>query len=194
MKSGIGVVPEGIELSSSRVRPGDAILVSGTLGDHGIAILSQREGMSFEEPIESDTAALHELVEVMVHAFPDIHAMRDPTRGGLAATLVEIASRRRLGMEIDETLVPVRDSVRGACEILGIDPFFVANEGKLVAFVPEEGAHAVLAAMRFHPLGKDAVRIGRVVEDRRGMVRVRTAIGGERILDLPFGEVLPRIC
>lgn len=192
--SGIGVVRDGIELSSSRVRPGDAILVSGTLGDHGIAILSQREGMSFEEPIESDTAPLHNLVEAMLHAFPDIHAMRDPTRGGLAATLVEIASRRKLGMEIDETLVPVRDSVRGACEILGIDPFFVANEGKLVAFVPDAGAAVVLGAMRSHPLGRDSVRIGRVVEDRRGMVRVRTSIGGERILDLPFGEVLPRIC
>ena len=192
--SGIGLVRDGIEMSSSRVRPGDAILLSGTMGDHGIAILSQREGMSFEEPIESDTAPLHELVETMVNAFPAIHAMRDPTRGGLAATLVEIASRQRLGMEIDETLVPVRDSVRGACEILGIDPFFVANEGKLVAFVPENGADAVLAAMRAHPLGASAVRIGSVVEDRRGMVRVRTAIGGERILDLPFGEVLPRIC
>lgn len=192
--SGIGVVPEGIELSSSRVRPGDAILVSGTMGDHGIAILSQREGMAFEEPIESDTAPLHELVAAMLDAFPGIHAMRDPTRGGLAATLVEIASRQKLGMEIDETLVPIRDSVRGACEILGIDPFFVANEGKLVAFVPEEGAHAVLTAMRGHRLGASASRIGSVVEDRRGMVRVRTAIGGERILDLPFGEVLPRIC
>lgn len=192
--SGIGVVPEGIELSSSHVRPGDAILVSGTMGDHGIAILSQREGMAFEEPIESDTAPLHELVAAMLNAFPGIHAMRDPTRGGLAATLVEIASRQKLGMEIDETLVPVRDSVRGACEILGIDPFFVANEGKLVAFVPEEGAAAVLNAMRNHPLGADASLIGSVVEDRRGMVRVRTAIGGERILDLPFGEVLPRIC
>lgn len=192
--SGIGRVWDGIEMSSSRVRPGDVILVSGTMGDHGMAILSQREGMSFDEPIESDTAPLHHLVEVMLDAFPGIHALRDPTRGGLAATLVEIASRRKLGMEIDETAVPIRDSVRGACEILGIDPFFVANEGKLVAFVPEEGAEAVLEAMRAHPLGAGAVRIGRVVEDRRGMVRVRTTIGGERVLDLPFGEVLPRIC
>ena len=192
--SGVGVVRDGIEMSSSRVRPGDAILVSGTMGDHGMAILSQREGMSFDEPIESDTAPLQHLVERMLDAFPNIHAMRDPTRGGLAATLVEIASRRKLGMEIDETAVPIRDSVRGACEILGIDPFFVANEGKLVAFVPKEGAEAVLEAMRNHPLGRSAVRIGRVVEDLRGMVRVRTTIGGERILDLPFGEVLPRIC
>jgi len=192
--SGIGVVHEGVELSSSRVLPGDVILISGSVGDHGIAILSQREGMAFDEPMESDTAPLYELVAAMLEAFPGIHAMRDPTRGGLAATLVEIAARQKLGMEIDETLVPVRDSVRGACEILGIDPFFVANEGKLVAFVPQEGAESVLAAMRAHPLGTAAAQIGRVVEDRRGMVRVRTAIGGERILDLPFGEVLPRIC
>ncbi|HET7712130.1 MAG TPA: hydrogenase expression/formation protein HypE [Thermoanaerobaculia bacterium] len=192
--SGIGVVPEGIELSSSRVRPGDAILLSGTIGDHGIAILAQREGMAFEEPLESDTAPLHELVGEMLNAFPGIHAMRDPTRGGLAAALVEIASRQTVGMEIDEGRVPIRESVRGACELLGIDPMFVANEGKLVAFVPEEGADAVLAAMRAHRCGAAAVRIGTVVEDRRGMVRVRTSIGGERILDLPFGEVLPRIC
>lgn len=192
--SGIGIVRDGVELSSSRVRPGDAILISGTVGDHGIAILSQREGMAFDEPIESDTAALHGLVAAMLDACPAIHAMRDPTRGGLAATLVEIASRQKAGMEIEEISVPIRDSVRGACEILGIDPFFVANEGKLVAFVPEDGADDVLAAMRSHPLGAGAVRIGRVVEDRRGMVRVRTTIGGERILDLPFGEVLPRIC
>lgn len=192
--SGIGVVRAGIEMSSSRVEPGDAILLSGTMGDHGIAILSQREGMAFDEPIESDTEPLHRLVEAILNVFPGVHAMRDPTRGGLAATLVEIASRQTLGMEIDETAVPVKDSVRGACEILGIDPFFVANEGKLVAFVPEEGADAVLAAMRAHPQGSAATRIGRVVEDRRGLVRVRTSIGGERILDLPFGEVLPRIC
>lgn len=192
--SGIGVVAKGIDLSSSRVRAGDAILVSGTVGDHGIAILSQREGMAFDEPIESDTAPLHELVASMLDAYPGIHAMRDPTRGGLAASLVEIASRQKIGMEIDENTIPVRDSVRGACEILGLDPLFVANEGKLVAFVPQEGAAAVLSAMRAHPLGGGAAFIGTVIKDIRGMVRVRTAIGGERILDLPFGESLPRIC
>ena len=192
--SGIGLVAPGIDLSSSRVQPGDAILVSGTIGDHGIAILSQREGMAFDEPMESDTAPLHDLVARMLDAYPAIHAMRDPTRGGLAATLVEIASRQKLGMQIDETLVPIRDSVRGACEILGLDPMLVANEGKLVAFVPGEGSATVLEAMRHHPLGLNAVEIGHVVDDRRGLVRVRTSIGGERILDLPFGEALPRIC
>lgn len=192
--SGIGVVAPGLDLSSSRVQAGDAILVSGTIGDHGIAILSQREGMAFDEPMESDTAPLHDLVAAMLDAYPGIHAMRDPTRGGLAATLVEIASRQKLGMHIDETVVPIRDSVRGACEILGLDPMLVANEGKLVAFVPQAGADAVLAAMRHHPLGGRAARIGTVVDDRRGLVRVRTSIGGERILDLPFGESLPRIC
>ena len=192
--SGIGLVAPDLELSSSRVKAGDAILVSGTIGDHGIAILSQREGMAFDEPMESDTAPLHDLVATMLEASPTIHAMRDPTRGGLAATLVEIASRQKLGMQVDETLVPIRDSVRGACEILGLDPMLVANEGKLVAFVPQSGAGNVLAAMRRHPLGRNAARIGDVVDDRRGLVRVRTSIGGERILDLPFGEALPRIC
>ena len=192
--SGIGLVPPGVDLSSSRVAPGDAILVSGTVGDHGIAILSQRESMAFDEPINSDTAPLHDLVAAMLDACSDIHAMRDPTRGGLAASLVEIASRRKVGMQIDERSVPVRDSVRGACEILGLDPLLVANEGKLVAFVPASGAEAVLQAMRRHPLGSTAARIGQVVEDSRGLVRVRTAIGGERLLDLPFGEALPRIC
>lgn len=192
--SGIGLVPPGAALSSSRVAPGDSIIVSGTIGDHGIAILSQREGMAFDEPMESDTAPLHDLVAAMLDAWPGIHAMRDPTRGGLAASLVEIASRQKVGMEIDEKLIPLRDSVRGACEILGLDPLLVANEGKLVAFVPAEGAERVVAAMRRHELGSKAVMIGSVVEDRRGLVRVRTSIGGERILDLPFGEALPRIC
>ncbi len=140
------------------------------------------------------TAPLHDLVAAMLDAYPGIHAMRDPTRGGLAASLVEIASRQKIGMQIDERSIPIRDSVRGACEILGLDPLLVANEGKLVAFVPADGAEAVLAAMRRHPLGSSAVNIGQVVEDRRGLVRVLTSIGGERILDLPFGESLPRIC
>lgn len=192
--SGIGVIPPGIVLSSQRVEPGDAILLSGTIGDHGIAIMSRREGIDLDGPLESDTAPLHELVAAALDAYPGIHAMRDPTRGGVAATLVEIASRRRVGVEIDETAVPVRDTVRGACEILGLDPMLVANEGKLVAFVPEAGTAAVLAAMRRHPLGRDACRIGTVVAGHPGFVTVRTAIGGERILDLPFGEALPRIC
>jgi hydrogenase expression/formation protein HypE len=192
--SGIGVVPDGVNLSSARVQPGDAILLSGTIGDHGMAILTQREGLELDGSLASDTAPLHELAGAALAACPDIHAMRDPTRGGLAATLVEIAGRRRLGIEIDETAIPIRDAVRGACEIFGLDPLLVANEGKLVAFVPEAGADRALAALRGDALGRDACRIGTVVAGHPGFVTVTTAIGGERILDLPFGEALPRIC
>ena len=192
--SGIGLVLPGIDLSSARVQPGDAILVSGPIGDHGVAILSRREGLEFDGQIESDTAPLHELVAAALAAGPDIHALRDPTRGGVAATLVEIATRRGLGLEVDESAVPVRDAVRGACEILGLDPLLVANEGKLVAFVPEASSERVLQALRAHPLGSGACRIGRVTADHPGFVTLRTPIGGQRILDLPFGESLPRIC
>jgi len=192
--SGIGLVPPGVDLSSARVQPGDAILVSGPIGDHGVAILSRREGLEFDGQIESDTAPLHELVAAALAAGSGIHALRDPTRGGVAATLVEIATRRGLGIEVDESAVPVRDAVRGACEILGLDPLLVANEGKLVAFVPEAGSERVLQALRAHPLGRGACRIGRVTADHPGFVTLRTPIGGQRILDLPFGESLPRIC
>ena len=192
--SGIGLVPPGIDLSSRNVRPGDAILLSGTIGDHGVAIMSTREGLEFEGELESDTAALHDLVAAALRASPGIHAMRDPTRGGLAATLVEVASRQRVGIEVDETAIPVRDTVRGACEILGLDPLLVANEGKLVVFVPERESERVLEAMRGHPLGCLAARIGRVTEAHPAFVLLRTPVGGDRVLDLPFGEVLPRIC
>lgn len=192
--AGIGVLPAYVDLSSRHVKPGDAVLLSGSIGDHGIAILSQREGLEFEGEVRSDTAPLHELVAAMLGAFPGIHAMRDPTRGGVAAALIEIASRQGLGIEVDENAVPIRDTVRGACEILGLDPLLVANEGKLLAFVPEEGSEAVLAAMRAHPLGSLAARIGRVTADHPKFVVLRTPIGGQRILDLPFGESLPRIC
>jgi hydrogenase expression/formation protein HypE len=192
--SGIGAVPSGIDLSSRNVRPGDAILLSGTIGDHGVAILSQREGLEFDGSLESDTAPLHGLVAAILGAFPGVHAMRDPTRGGLAATLVEIGSRGRLGIEVDERAIPMTDAVRGACEILGLDPLFVANEGKLVAFVPEESSDRVLEAMRAHPLGRSAARIGRVTEAHPGFVTLKTPIGGDRVLELPFGEALPRIC
>jgi hydrogenase expression/formation protein HypE len=192
--AGIGAPIPGADLSSRRVAPGDAVLLSGPIGDHGIAILSQREGLSFGGDLRSDTAPLHGLVAAMLEAFPGVHAMRDPTRGGVAATLVEIASRCRLGIEADERAIPVRDGVRGACEMLGLDPLHVANEGKLVAFVPEDGAERVLEAMRRHPLGREAVRIGRVTAEHPGFVALRTPIGGRRILDLPFGESLPRIC
>lgn len=192
--SGIGLVAEGVTLGSAQVRAGDAILVSGSIGDHGVAILSARERLGLEGDLASDTAPLHELCAAVLAAFPGVHAMRDPTRGGVAATLVEIATRRKLGIDVDERAVPVKDVVRGACELLGLDPLLVANEGKLVVFVPEEGADRVLGAMRAHPLGRQSARIGRVVADHPGFVRLVTPIGGERILDLPFGELLPRIC
>jgi hydrogenase expression/formation protein HypE len=192
--SGIGAVPRGLELGARQVRPGDAILVSGTMGDHGVAIMSQRHGLDLGGELRSDTAALHELTALALATAPGLHAMRDPTRGGLAATLVEIASRQTLGIEIDERAVPISDGVRGACEILGLDPLLVANEGKVVLFVPEREAGPLLAALRTHPLGRDAACIGRVTDAHAGMVIVATAIGGERILELPFAEALPRIC
>jgi hydrogenase expression/formation protein HypE len=192
--SGIGVVPEGIVLSSHRVRAGDAVLLSGTVGDHGATILAQREGLTLDGALASDTAPLHELCAALLAACPATHAMRDPTRGGLAATLVEIASRGRINIEVDEAAVPVRSAVRGACELYGLDPWLLANEGKLVAFVPEEGADAALGALRGHALGRDARRIGHVTADRGGLVMVRTVLGGRRILDLPYAEPLPRIC
>lgn len=192
--AGVGIVPAGVSLSSRNVRAGDAILLSGTVGDHGTAILSQREGLALEGEITSDTAPLHDLAQAVLAAAPTLHAMRDPTRGGLAATLVEIASRGRLGIQVDERAIPVREVVRGACELLGLDPLLLANEGKLVAFVPEAEAPAALSAMRAHPLGRQAALIGRVTDEHPGLVVLRTPIGGRRILDLPFAEPLPRIC
>ncbi len=192
--SGVGSLARGVHLASSRIEAGDHILVSGTVGDHGIAIMAQRQQLELEGELVSDTAPLHDLAQAILAACPDVHAMRDPTRGGLAATLVEIASRRGLGIEATETALPIRDAVRGACELLGLDPLLVANEGKLVAFVPEAGVDAALAAMQAHPLGRLAACIGRVTVDHPGMVVLRTPVGGSRILDLPFAELLPRIC
>jgi hydrogenase expression/formation protein HypE len=192
--SGVGVVPAGVDLSSRRVRPGDAVILSGTVGDHGATILAQREGLALEGALASDTAALHGLAAALLAACPEAHAMRDPTRGGLGATLVEIASRGRLSIEVNEPAVPVRDAVRGACELFGLDPLLLANEGKLVAFVPAERAGAAVAALRAHPLGRDAVEIGRVTGQGDGLVVMRTALGSRRILDLPYAEPLPRIC
>jgi hydrogenase expression/formation protein HypE len=192
--SGIGVVPPGVDLSSQRVRPGDAILLSGTIGDHGATIMAAREGLQLGGDLRSDTAALHELAAAVLDACPDAHAMRDPTRGGLAAVLVEIASRRKLGIEVDERAIPIADTVRGACELYGLDPLLLANEGKLVAFVPAPAADAVLARMRAHPLGREAVAIGRVTGEGAGRVSLRTPLGSRRILDLPYAEPLPRIC
>jgi hydrogenase expression/formation protein HypE len=198
--TGIGVINRPIHLSSDRVRPGDCILVSGYVGDHGITILSQREGLEFECALESDCAALHGLVEEILDeanacGSPDgIRCMRDPTRGGVATTLNEIAVRSRVGMMIDEERIPVRDEVRGACEMLGLDPLFVANEGKLVAIVAPQIANQTLKRMQSHPLGRMSRIAGEATEEHRGMVLMRTPVGGVRILDRLFGEQLPRIC
>ncbi len=192
--SGIGLVPRGVDLSSAHVAPGDTIIVSGTLGDHGVAVFARRNGFELYGDLSSDTAPLHDLVRGLLDACPDVHAMRDPTRGGLAASLVEIASRRQVGIEVDETSVPIRDDVRGACELLGLDPWLVANEGKLVAFVPESRAAEALAALTRHPLGRNAARIGTVTAAHAGSVVVRTPLGTHRVVDLPLHEPLPRIC
>ncbi len=204
--TGIGVVEKPVNISASLARPGDKIILSGYIGDHGICILSQRENLEFEGVIESDCAALNGLVEEMLNAVDvedpmqsgrlghPIHCMRDPTRGGVATVLNEVANHSNTGILLDETAIPVRDTVRGACEILGLDPLYVANEGKLLAIVAAEGAHAVLNRMREHPLGHDARVIGEVVSDHPGMVFMRTEIGGTRVVDTLFGEQLPRIC
>ena len=192
--AGIGVVPPGIDLGPHQIRPGDALLVSGTLGDHGMAIMSVREGLEFEAAIASDTAPLHGLVARMLAACPEIRLLRDPTRGGVATSLNEIADLAKLGLEIDEQAIPVAPVVANACEILGLDPLQVANEGKLLAVVPAEAAEAVLAAMRAHADGREATILGRVVADHPRLVVVRTAIGGTRVVPMPIGEQLPRIC
>ena len=192
--TGFGWIPPGVDIRPERARPGDAVIVSGTLGDHGMAIMSVREGLSFASPVESDSAALHGLVADMLVVTPDLHVLRDPTRGGLAAALCEIAEDARVGIAVDERALPVMDEVRAACEILGMDPLHVANEGKLVAIVPEGHAAAVLEVMRAHPMGRAAARIGRVTEDHPGTVTARTGIGGRRIVDRQIGEQLPRIC
>jgi hydrogenase expression/formation protein HypE len=198
--TGIGVIDRPVNISASRARPGDRIILSGYIGDHGMAIMSQRENLEFEGAIESDCAPLHQLVAAMLDACGvsegehPVHCLRDPTRGGVATTLNEIASQSRAGMLIREELLPVRESVKGACEILGLDPLYVANEGKLVAVVAPEAADAILAAMREHPLGTHAAIVGEVVSDHPGMVRMETGVGGTRILDVMFGEQLPRIC
>lgn len=193
--TGIGVVPAEIEVSVERVRPGDRIIVSGSMGDHGVAVMSRRHNLAFETEIVSDSAPLHELVAAMVAAGgKDLHAMRDPTRGGLAATLNEIAQQAGVGIRLEEEAIPIVPAVTAACELLGLDPLYVANEGKLVAFVAPEAAAAVLAAMRAHPLGRDAALIGQAVADPHRFVQMRTAFGGERIVDWLAGEQLPRIC
>jgi hydrogenase expression/formation protein HypE len=192
--TGVGVVPEGVTISASRAQPGDKILLSGTIGDHGVAVMSFRENLSFETSIRSDTAALHGLVARMVEAVPDIHCLRDPTRGGLATTLNELASQSQVGMRIHEKAVPIRRGVAAACEFLGLDPLYVANEGKLVAICAPQDAVRLLQAARSHPLGASAAIIGEVVEDPQHFVQMQTAFGGWRVVDWLCGEQLPRIC
>jgi hydrogenase expression/formation protein HypE len=192
--TGVGVTRPGMHLSGSLARPGDAILVSGTMGDHGVAVMSVREGLSFGTTLLSDTQSLHTLVAAMLDAVPGIHVLRDPTRGGLGATLNEIASQSGVGMRLVESAIPVRGAVRAACELLGLDPLYVANEGKLLAICPVDQADALLAAMRAHPLGRDAARIGNVVDDPNRFVQMTTALGGQRMVDWLSGEQLPRIC
>jgi hydrogenase expression/formation protein HypE len=196
--TGIGVIEEDINISADRARPGDKIILSGYIGDHGMTIMSQREGLEFESAIESDSAPLNGLVAAMLATAPAannfIHTLRDPTRGGVATTLNEIAKRANVGMIIEERAIPVRESVKGACEVLGLDPLYVANEGKLLAVVGPEMADAVLERMQQHHLGHDAAIIGEIVQTHPGMVLMKTEIGGTRVLDVMFGEQLPRIC
>jgi hydrogenase expression/formation protein HypE len=192
--SGLGLVPEARSLSIHGARPGDRILLSGAVGDHGIAIMSVREGLEFETVLESDTAPLHGLTEAILEACPRTRCMRDPTRGGLSSALNELAAASQVGVALDEAAIPVRPEVKGACEMLGLDPLYVANEGKLIAVVPAEDAGRVLEAMRAHPLGKDAALIGEVVADHAGLVILRSRVGGERVVTLLAGEQLPRIC
>jgi hydrogenase expression/formation protein HypE len=197
--TGIGLIEGNINLSADRARPGDQILLSGYIGDHGMAIMSQRENLEFESAIVSDCASLHGLVAAMLstpapNRMEFIHCLRDPTRGGAATTLNEIAKRAGVGMRLQEKSIPVRESVQGACEVLGLDPLYVANEGKLLAVVVPEMAQAVLQQMQQHPLGRDAAIIGEVVAEHPGMVVMKTQVGGTRVLDVMFGEQLPRIC
>jgi hydrogenase expression/formation protein HypE len=191
--AGVGRLPEGVKIGGAAARPGDAVLLSGAVGDHGIAVLSAREGLGFETELKSDVAPLSGLVAAMLAA-GEVHVLRDPTRGGLATSLVEIAGQSGVAIEVDETAIPVHAPVSAACEMLGFDPLYVANEGKLVALVAGRDAQKILAAMRAHSYGAEAAVIGRVEEDDRHRVRLRTAIGGTRILDMLPGEMLPRIC
>jgi hydrogenase expression/formation protein HypE len=192
--AGIGLIPPGIMISGSNARPGDQVLLSGPIGDHGVAILSAREGLQFSTALESDCAPLNGLVAKMIAASPEIRCLRDPTRGGLASTLNELARQSGVGIWVEERRIPVKEEVRGACELLGFEPWNLANEGKLVAMVSAEAAEVILNAMRAHPLGRDAVRIGEVRKEPPGKVLLRTSIGSTRILDMMVGEPLPRIC
>jgi hydrogenase expression/formation protein HypE len=192
--TGIGVVAAGVNTGGHRARPGDAILLSGSIGEHGVAIMSKREALEFDTEILSDSIALHGLVAHMLETAPGLRVLRDPTRGGLATTLNEIAGQSGVGMLLDEAMIPVLPQVEAACELLGLDPLYIANEGKLVAICSEADAEPLLHAMRQHLLGKDAVRIGTVLDDSHGFVQMQTRFGGRRIVDWLTGEQLPRIC
>jgi len=192
--AGIGLIPEGVNISGSNARPGDRVLVSGSIGDHGVAILSSREGLQFSTSLESDCAPLSELVATMLKVSHKIRCLRDPTRGGLSSTLNELARQSRVGIWVEEDRIPIKEEVQGACELLGFDPLILANEGKLVAVVAEEVAEMILQRMKTHPLGREAAIIGEVREEPREKVILRTRIGLTRIMDMMVGEPLPRIC
>jgi hydrogenase expression/formation protein HypE len=192
--AGIGLVPDGVDIGPTRAAPGDVVIVSGDIGVHGVAVMSCREGLEFGTTIESDTRPLHGLVAAMLATRADLHVLRDPTRGGVAASLNEIARTSKVGFELQERSLPIPGMVANACAMLGLDPLYVANEGKLIAVVPPESAEAVLAAMQAHSYGEGAVVIGSCVDEHPGMVVAKTALGGNRVVDLPLGEQLPRIC
>jgi len=192
--AGVGIIPEGVDISGGNARPGDKVILSGAIGDHGIAVLSQREGLSFSTQLKSDCAPLDSLVAEMLKASPNIHCLRDPTRGGLATSLNELAKQSKVSIRIEEEKLPVREEVLAACEMLGFDPLYVANEGKLVAIVPAEGADKVLKAMRGNHYGKGAAIIGEVGAEHPGRVVMKTCLGTSRIIDMLVGDLLPRIC
>ena len=192
--SGIGIVPPGVEVSSALARAGDAVLVNGTIGDHGLAIMSRREGIDFGSDLKSDTAPLSNLTEPLLAGVKSVRAMRDATRGGLAAILNEIATDSKVCIRLEENAIPISEAVNKGCELMGYDPLHIANEGKFVAVVAKEDAEKALAIMKAHPLGAGAARIGEVAPEPQGMVILKTVFGGERVIDLPYGDMLPRIC
>ena len=192
--SGVGMIPDGVDVSGSNARPGDRVIVSGTIADHGITILSTREGLKFDSNIQTDSAPLNMMVQALINSDCDVHVLRDPTRGGLGTTLNEIAIQSDCGIVLDEMTLPVKGAVKGTCELLGFDPLYIANEGKLIAFVPEDKAQKALDIIKNDEFGKDAVIIGQVTQENPGKVYLQTAIGGMRLVDMLVGEQLPRIC
>jgi hydrogenase expression/formation protein HypE len=192
--AGIGIIPDGVQIAMKNAQPGDVVLINGYIGDHGIAIMSQREGLNFTSPVESDVAPLNSLVQGMLEITKDIHILHDPTRGGLSSGLNEIAGASKCGIRLFEDLIPVRDSVMGACDLLGLDPLQVANEGKIIVLCQGTIQDSLLKYMRSHPLGRNSAMIGEVIPQPAGKVLLKTRIGGERIVDVPYGENLPRIC